>query len=850
MKPAEDIPQNNSSTGRSRQSTKTCFAGWGSVCSKLSFDGECNQSQALQQDSATSKIRTVKSRSGDNLITHHWDHYDSSPFGYVTLDANGIILNGNRAAAALLGFKRENSLRSKRFDQFIAPQSRAASPLSRCFPRTADPTQTLGLVLRRRDGSEFFAGLEICGAKESERRQPSRLVAFQKLGRFAEIKSVPDSSKTELATIYENLPLIMLLVDEEGRIHKTNKFAETFAGGDARQLLGLKVGDALHCVWASRAPDGCGSGPRCQNCTLLSIANDTLKTGRQYHRVETEIVFSDGERKRPLTMLLSSARTNTHRKPYALITLENITERKNAEQRIAQLNRIYATLWGVDRAIVHNTNQRKLLNAICKIAVEKGGFKLAWVGIVNDRGVVRPVASAGKTGYLKNIRVVVGDEPSGRGPAGEAIRNNRSFVIDNVANDQRMKPWQARAKKYGLNYVAVFPLRIAGKVIGAIGLYAPHANFFSKEEVRLLSLISDEISFALTAIHVSARRKEAVEALLQSQKELADFVDHSPAGILWVGADGKIFRVNQAELKLLDRMAGDVLGKPIQAFHDDPDVIAEVLERLAAGQSVTNCRARIRQKNGKIKHVIISANGLWSKKRLRHSRWFVWNITPRVELELEILTIGERLQRELGQNLHDDLAQQLASIEFLSQALAADLAPHSQAVAVQARDIASLSQIASSKVRKLSHGLFPIGIEHDGLHFALQELAESTRQIFRTNIRFRGKPPPSWISESASIHLYRIAQEAVNNAIKHGKARQVDIILAASNQSLVLAIQNDGLSFPANPASGRGIGLRLMQYRASVIGGSLTLETRPNGKMSVTCTLLKRRQIPLGGATK
>jgi PAS domain S-box-containing protein len=548
----------------------------------------------------------------------------------------------------------------------------------------------------------------------------------------------------------------------------------------------------------------------------------------------------------PVIMLLSSTRISFQGKAHALIMIEDITERKQVEERVVQLNRVRAFLGGVDHAIVHNPDQKKLLDEICRVAVEKGGFKLAWVGFVMPNGIVQPVAKAGVTGYLKDIRVVARKVPEGSGPVGLAIRENRAVISDDIDHDARMAPWHARARQFGLHYCAAFPIRIADKVIGTITLYAPRAGFFDEGEVNLLTMVSDEISFALTAFDVALKRKLAVEALLLSEKELADFFGRSPLGLLWVGPDGRIQRINQAELRLLGRSKKETLGLPIAQFHADPKAIANLLNRLATGATVKDYRTRIRQKDGKIKHVLIDANGLWVNKTLKHSRWFVWDISRRVELEKEILTIGERIQRELGRELHDDLGQQLTSIEFLSQSLAGDLAAQSGNDAARAREIARLVRQTILKTRELSHGLSPVGLEtENGLMNTLRALAESIRRIYKIECYFRCSKPVRSLSHTTNIQLFRIAQEAVTNAIKHGKARRIDISLAGSDSKIIIAVKNDGTPLPKNAFARKGIGLHLMQYRAGIIGGSASVQLEPNGRTSAVCIVPASHQIEI-----
>jgi two-component system, LuxR family, sensor kinase FixL len=235
-------------------------------------------------------------------------------------------------------------------------------------------------------------------------------------------------------------------------------------------------------------------------------------------------------------------------------------------------------------------------------------------------------------------------------------------------------------------------------------------------------------------------RKQAEEALRRREQELADFFAESPLGLLWVGPDGRVQRVNQAELELLGRPGEEVLGRHISELHADAKAAAHVLTRVAERQTVQNYRARLRHKDGPQREVLIDANGLWEQERLVHSRWFTRDITRHVELEREILAISEREQRRLGHDLHDDLCQQLAGIEFLSQRLARDLAA-TPAVKVQAKQIAQMVQRAMTQTRELAQGLSPVRLEAEGLTDALRELAAGTRKVFRCACRCRCEPP-------------------------------------------------------------------------------------------------------------
>jgi two-component system CheB/CheR fusion protein len=332
-------------------------------------------------------------------------------------------------------------------------------------------------------------------------------------------------------------------------------------------------------------------------------------------------------------------------------------------------------------------------------------------------------------------------------------------------------------------------------------------------------------------------RKQAEEALRRREQELADFFAESPLGLLWVGPDGRILRVNQAELELLGRTGDEIFGRPVSELHVDVKAATDVLNRLAKRQTVQNYRARLRHKDGTQREVLIDANGLWEQERLVHSRWFTRNITRRVELEREILAISEREQRRLGHDLHDDLCQQLAGIEFLSQRLASDLAAGPASGAPQAREIAQMVRQAMTQTRELARGLSPVRLEAEGLTDALRELAAGTRKVFRCDCRCRCDPPVLLPDHSVAIHLYRIAQEAVSNSVKHGQARRIEIGLTAKGRSVTLAVKDNGAGIPLRLPRRKGMGLQIMRYRAEVIGGALLVEPVPGGGTRVACTV-------------
>jgi signal transduction histidine kinase len=220
-----------------------------------------------------------------------------------------------------------------------------------------------------------------------------------------------------------------------------------------------------------------------------------------------------------------------------------------------------------------------------------------------------------------------------------------------------------------------------------------------------------------------------------------------------------------------------------------------------------------------------------------HSRWFVRDTTRRAELERRALDIAEQERQRIGRDLHDDLCQQLTGIEFLSQTLAHQLLAQSPAQAERAREIAQMVREAITHTRDLARGLSLAELETRGLAGALDHLARRTRKLFKVKTHFCSAMSGFGPAPVVGIHLYRIAQEAVGNALKHGRARRIDISLARRSDRLVLTVKDDGLGLPLKPCNGNGMGLRAMQYRARAIGGTVAFQRNQDAGTTVSCSV-------------
>jgi PAS domain S-box-containing protein len=212
------------------------------------------------------------------------------------------------------------------------------------------------------------------------------------------------------------------------------------------------------------------------------------------------------------------------------------------------------------------------------------------------------------------------------------------------------------------------------------------------------------------------------------------------------------------------------------------------------------------------------------------------DITERKQLESELLEVSSREQRRIGHDLHDVLGQNLTGLAFLNRILEQRLSEKHLTEAEDAARVGDGIRQAIAQARGLSRGLCPIDQKPDGLMTALQALAGNVTELYGISCLFQSNRPVLVADMAAATHLYHIAQEAVNNAIKHSKADQIRIGLHDDGDSFHLSVRDNGSGIPARSKKTGGLGLNIMKYRAGMIGASLEVNRHPEGGTLVTCT--------------
>jgi PAS domain S-box-containing protein len=208
-------------------------------------------------------------------------------------------------------------------------------------------------------------------------------------------------------------------------------------------------------------------------------------------------------------------------KPTALISVTDITERKRADEELMHLNRALRMLSDTNQALIRIADEMTLLNEVCRITVEVGGYRMAWIGLAqNDEAkTVRPVAHAGfESGYVESANLTWADSERGRGPGGIAIRTGQPCITRNIPLAPAFAPWREAAIRHGYKSNIALPLISEGQTLGVLEIYSVNTDAFDAKEVEILKEMADDLSFGITALRTRVKREQIEVALSESEE--------------------------------------------------------------------------------------------------------------------------------------------------------------------------------------------------------------------------------------------------------------------------------------------------------------------------------------------
>ena len=398
-------------------------------------------------------------------------------------------------------------------------------------------------------------------------------------------------SEARYRDVIQNSPDAIVVVDADtGRFVEANSRAEEFYGLDREALLASGPAQLSPPV----QPDGRDSD---------AAARQWIGEGLAGARPEFEWMHRDAEGN-AIDCEVRLVRMPAEGRRLVRGSIVDIRERKRAERRLARVTRLYAALSHTNEALVRAANPATLYAEICRIAVEDGGIRMAWIGLIEEASArVLPVAAHGEAGeYFTQLRISVDAAlPEGRGATGTAIREQRNVIFNDYASEPLTLPWRERANAAGFRALAAIPLVQHGRAIGALNLHAGEMDFFDGEMVGLLGDMAQDISFALDKMESDAQRERAVVALVASESRLREMLETVPLAAVSLDARARVTFCNDAFLRLTGWPRDEVIGADwFERFIGAGDAeVHEMFHRAVSGGDVAqHLESEIRTRNG------------------------------------------------------------------------------------------------------------------------------------------------------------------------------------------------------------------------------------------------------------
>lgn len=376
-----------------------------------------------------------------------------------------------------------------------------------------------------------------------------------------------------------------------------------------------------------------------------------------------------------------------------------------------------------------------------------------------------------------------------------------------------------------------------------------HAGPPIDAEIRVVPLKQDRRKAGSQTVQVMIRniteRKLAERRILRTLKELRDVKaaldEHSIVAV--TDAAGRITHANDRFCLISKFSRRELLGKThriINSGHHPQGFFQQLWQTIAQGK-VWRGEIQNRAKDGSLYWVdttifpFVDATGKPTQYVAIRT-----DVTDRKQLERQLLETSEKEQRRIGHDLHDGLGQQLTALELLSQSLVGKLKAAAPGLVEPAQEIARQIRQTVQSTRLMSHGLSPVPLGDEGLVIALGELVAATQNLPSVRCELVCDERVRLPNEVHATHLYRIAQEALNNALKHSRATRIQIILQDRKEGWTLIITDNGRGLPKRTDQTTSLGMRLMRYRAQLIGASLEIASQPRCGVRITCTLWKK----------
>jgi len=538
------------------------------------------------------------------------------------------------------------------------------------------------------------------------------------------------------------------------------------------------------------------------------------------------------------------------------VSLRDASEAWRLQQEVGRITLALRMLGAVNEALVRVGSEGELMAEVCRLAVEVGRYRLAWIGFAAQEGgqAIQVAAVHGaELGAVEalGLRWGGGEEPAG--PAVAALRSGRPVVVPDLAVHPSTAPRRESHAAMGLRSAMALPIAAGGSRQGVLALYGNAPDAFDAAVTPLLGQLADDLAFGLVALATRAALAEErgfLQAILESASVLVAVAD----------GEGRLVRVNPELERLTGWSRGELLGQKAGLRLMPPDLAprfeaehqalrsgpfpavytSELLTRAGERRPVEWTVTPLRSASGQPSHLLGIGRDVTDQRRaeerLRESSEQLRALAGRLR------TVREDEQTRVARDLHDELGQLLTGLKmdlrWMENRLE-ELPPGERVSALLDRTVAAseLADQTVASVQRIAAELRPGALDRLGLVPALRQEARAFERRTGIACRLRVDDAAPESPPEVATALYRICQEALTNVSRHAGAGQVEVALVLGRGQLVLTVTDDGRGLEAVAAGPEALGLLGMTERASQLGGTVTFGRGPDGGTVVTARL-------------
>jgi PAS domain S-box-containing protein len=746
---------------------------------------------------------------------------------------NGIITDWNQSAEHIFGYKPKEIIGKSVLTLIPKDRQSEEQEILRKI-RRGESLDHYETVRRRKDGKLIDVSLTISPIKDAK----GEIIGVSKIARDITKQQQTERRLAEQARLLDLTNDAIIVRDSQNRIIYWNRGAEEMYGFSAKEALGKITHELLRTTH-----------PENYKRIQKILERDNRWSGEVIHTRKdgkTIVVFSRWNLDR-----------DARGQPASILeTNSDITARKRAEQQ-------HLALYQFAQWQHIATNVGEIYDASLDAILSAMDCHRASILLFDKENVMRFVAWRGLSErYRKAVE--------GHSPWKPGAKSPGPVCINDVDLADIPKPLKSTIRREGIRAAAFIPLVSGQKLIGKFMTYYDAPHVFTDDELKLATTISTQLAQAI-------EHKRDEEALRESEARLRTTVEQVTAGMARCDRNGGIVFANRTLCKMHGYTESEVVGKNIAdlTHRDDVSKNMRLFRRMIQDGKPFEIEKRYVRKDGSVLWADVSASAVRgldgkthstvavivditarkkaetelqrSKERLeqlvqeRTQALRATNVELKNEIERrkglegEILTISDREQQRLGQELHDGLCQHLTAVAFMARSIALRLKKHRVVEVGDIEKIAQLVNDAATDTRSLSRALHRFDVDAAGFVEALEDLVD--REIWKIPCRLEVKPTFHLDDDAAAEQLYRIAREAVINANKHAQAREIVVRLERSRREIALHVIDDGVGLSDDPKLNQGLGLHIMKYRSQLVGARLEIDSHKSGGTRVSCYL-------------